>query len=182
MVIWRNVFLAFIIIVPLSTYLYSNNEQFYKLFRFAFEGFFNYVEYGEWETASTDKLRTMYVFPDTLKTWIIGDGYFSNPHYSDPNYVGKTTKLGYYMGTDVGYLRFIFYFGMIGLLAFSAFMIYSAKICMKNLSPYKDLFVLLLLSNFVIWFKVSTDIFLVFALFICVANLQGNKELDTLRK
>lgn len=170
--IWRNIIIISIILIPIGSYLYSTNEQFHKLFRFAFEGVFNYIEYGDWETASTNKLRTMYVFPDNLKTWIIGDGYFSNPHYSDPNYVGKTTKLGYYMGTDVGYLRFIFYFGMIGLLAFSVFMIYSAKICMKKLFRYKDLFILLLLSNFVIWFKVSTDIFLVFALFICVANLQ----------
>ena len=180
--IWRNILIISIILIPLGSYLYSTNEQFHKLFRFAFEGFFNYIEYGEWETASTGKLKTMYVFPDNLRTWIIGDGYFSNPHYSDPNYVGKTTKYGYYMGTDVGYLRFIFYFGIIGLLSFSAFMIYSAKICMKNLSQYKELFALLLISNFVIWFKVSTDIFLVFALFICVANLQDNKELDTLRK
>lgn len=180
--IWRNVLLVSIILIPLGNYLYSTNEQFYKLFRFAFEGIFNYIEYGDLETASTNKLRNMYVFPDNLKTWIIGDGYFSNPHYSDPNYVGKTTKFGYYMGTDVGYLRFIFYFGMIGILSFSAFMIYSAQICMKNLSQYKDMFVMLLISNFVIWFKVSTDIFLVFALFICVANLQGDKGLNILRK
>jgi hypothetical protein len=140
------------------------------LFRFAFEAFFNYIERGEFETSSTDRLQTMYVFPESLKTWLIGDGYFSNP-YGDPNFIGKYIG-GYYMGTDVGYLRFIFYFGLMGLLAFSVFMIYSAQTCMRNLPHYKAMFALLLLSNFVIWLKVSTDIFLVFALFICVANLQ----------
>ena len=176
--IWKNIFLISILVIPLCSYLYFSNEQFHKLFRFAFEGFFNYVEYGEWETASTGKLRAMYVFPDNLKTWIIGDGYFSNPHFSDPNYVGNSTKLGYYMGTDVGYLRFIFYFGTIGLLAFSALMIYSAQTCMRNLPHYKAMFALLLLSNFVIWLKVSTDIFLVFALFICVTNLQEEDKIS----
>ena len=80
------------------------------------------------------------------------------------------------MGTDVGYLRFIFYFGTIGLLAFSAFMNYAAKLCARNLPHYKVLFRMLLISNFVIWLKVSTDIFLVFALFICVANMYEEDE------
>lgn len=30
----------------------------------------------------------MVVFPDNLKTWIIGDGYGANPSY-DPYYIGK---------------------------------------------------------------------------------------------
>ena len=174
--IWLNIIVAIVIAVPIVSYLYSNNEQFHRLFRFAFEGFFNYVEHGTWETASTERLKTMYVFPEEFKTWIIGDGYFSNPNFSDINYVGNTTKYGYYMGTDVGYLRFIFYFGTIGLLAFCAFMNYAAKLCARNLPRYKVLFGLLLISNFVIWLKVATDIFLVFALFICVANMYEEDE------
>lgn len=50
----------------------------------------------------------MYVFPDNLKTWIIGDGYFNGPEDSDPYYTGEIWDIGYYKGTDVGYLRFIF--------------------------------------------------------------------------
>lgn len=168
--LWKYVGLALVVFVPMVYVLYTHNDQFHKLFRFAFEAFFNYIERGEFETSSTDRLQTMYVFPESLKTWLIGDGYFSNP-YGDPNFIGKYIG-GYYMGTDVGYLRFIFYSGLMGLLAFSVFMIYSAQTCMRNLPHYKAMFALLLLSNFVIWLKVSTDIFLVFALFICVANLQ----------
>ena len=178
--IWRHIVIAVLVIIPIVYVLYTTNDQFRQLFRFAFEALFNFIEKGEWETSSTNRLQTMYVFPESWKTWIIGDGYFSNP-YSDPNFVGKYIG-GYYMGTDVGYLRFIFYSGLAGLIAFSAFIIYASNICMVNLPRYKVLFVLLLLSNFVIWLKVATDIFLVFALFICVANLQGNKELDTLSK
>lgn len=174
--IWLNIIVAIVVAVPIVSYFYSTNDQFYRLFRFAFEGFFNFVENGTWETASTEKLKTMYVFPEEFKTWIIGDGYFSNPNFSDINYVGNTAKHGYYMGTDVGYLRFIFYFGTIGLLAFCAFMNYAAKLCARNLPRYKVLFGLLLISNFVIWLKVATDIFLVFALFICVANMYEEDE------
>ena len=178
--IWRHIVIAVLVLIPIVYVLYTTNDQFRQLFRFAFEALFNFIEKGEWETSSTNRLQTMYVFPESWKTWIIGDGYFSNP-YSDPNFVGKYIG-GYYMGTDVGYLRFIFYSGLAGLIAFSTFMIYASYTCMVNLSRYRVLFVLLLLSNFVIWLKVATDIFLVFALFICVANLQGDKELDTLRK
>ena len=178
--IWKHIVIAVLVLIPIVYVLYTTNDQFRQLFRFAFEALFNFIEKGEWETSSTNKLQTMYVFPESWKTWIIGDGYFSNP-YSDPNFVGKYIG-GYYMGTDVGYLRFIFYSGLVGLIAFSAFIIYASYTCMINLQRYRVLFVLLLFSNFVIWLKVATDIFLVFALFICVANLQGNKELDTLRK
>ena len=178
--IWKHIVIAVLVLIPIVYVLYTTNDQFRQLFRFAFEALFNFIEKGEWETSSTNRLQTMYVFPESWKTWIIGDGYFSNP-YSDPNFVGKYIG-GYYMGTDVGYLRFIFYSGLVGLIAFSAFIIYASYTCMINLQRYRVLFVLLLFSNFVIWLKVATDIFLVFALFICVANLQDNKELDTLRK
>lgn len=163
--------LAILMAVPVFVYLYHNNEQIHSLLRFAFEGFFNLAETGEYSVASTEKLATMYVFPESMKTWIIGDGYFSNPRNTDPYFIGRLTG-GYYMGTDVGYLRFIFYFGVIGLLAFSNFMVYASKACAQLLTEYKWMFVLLLCAGFIIWFKVSTDIFLVFALFLCVGNMQ----------
>ena len=63
----------------------------------------------------------MYVFPDNIKTWIIGDGYFANPGDTDPYYVGPLGG-AFYKSTDVGYLRFIFYFGVLGLFAFVLFL------------------------------------------------------------
>lgn len=72
------------------------------------------------------------------------------------------------MGTDVGYLRFIFYFGLIGLAAIVGFMAKATTICMDRFEQYKKLFLLLLLATFVIWFKVSTDLFPVLALFLMV--------------
>ena len=175
--LWRWFICVVIIAVPLTLYLDQNSPFFHRQIRFAFEGFFSLFEEGEWVVASNEKLERMVVFPDNLKTWIIGDGYFNNPHYSDPYYVGETTKYGYYMGTDVGYLRFIFYFGMLGLLAFSSFMIYAARICVHRFPADRILFLFFLLAGFVVWMKVSTDLFLIFALFINVALLREEDEL-----
>ena len=170
---WSWMSLLVICFVPIIVYLYNNNTIIHNNLRFAFEGLFNYFEKGEWSTTSTNKLMTMYVFPETLKTWLIGDGYFSNPAAIDPYFTGKVID-GYYMGTDVGYLRFIFYFGITGLFAFSLFMFKSAKISVKNLHQQRSLLYLILLINFLVWFKVATDIFLVFALFLTI----GKEEND----
>jgi len=152
--------------------LYNTNPQARRLFRFGFEGFFSLVEKGHWETSSTDKLvQTMVVFPETLHTWIIGDGYFLNSRY-DVNYLGDATDQGFYMGTDVGYLRFIFYFGIVGLIPMMMVILYSAYVCAKHFRREAWLFVLAALVGLIVWFKVSTDIFLFFALFLSAAALQ----------
>ena len=39
---------------------------------------------------------------------------------------------------------------------------------MNRFASYRSLFFVILLLNFIVWFKVSTDIFLVFALFLCL--------------
>ena len=175
----RAVLIILVVVIPLSKYLYVSNQQFHDLSRFAFEGFFSLAETGEWQIDSNEKLKTMIVFPDNFKTWIIGDGYFSNPYYSDPLYIGPYIG-GYYMGTDIGYLRFIFYFGLIGLLAFSYFMISVARECIRLLPYHKMLILYILLLGFLIWLKVATDVFLVFALLLCIGNMQDETpQLET---
>lgn len=175
----RVVLLVLLVAIPLSVYLYNNSPQFHQLSRFAFEGFFSLVETGEWEIDSNEKLKAMIVFPDNVKTWIIGDGYFANPYNTDPTYVGYQPG-GYYMGTDIGYCRFIFYFGLIGLFAFSSFLILVAKECIALLPDYKMPLLFILLLGFIIWLKVATDVFLVFALLLCVGNMQDDpQQLET---
>ncbi len=156
-----------VVMILLMSYGYSTNLAFRENLRFGFEGFFSLVEEGKWDVHSNEMLRNMYIFPDNLKTWIIGDGYFDNPCDTDPYYTG-TRWVGYYQNTDVGYLRFIYYFGVAGLIAFSLFMIKTGKVCMDRFASYRSLFFVILLLNFVVWFKVSSDIFLVFALFLCL--------------
>ena len=81
------------------------------------------------------------------------------------------------MGTDVGYLRFLFFFGIWGLLAFCLFFVKVCISCAEIDSQNKVLFRLLLVLGFGIWFKVSTDLFVVFALFLWQPN-QQNKDVS----
>ena len=155
------------------TYFYNTNANVHDNLRFGFEGFFSLAEKGRWETHSNEILKNMYVFPDNIRTWIIGDGYLEIPYVIDPYYIGPK-RGGYYMATDVGYLRFIFYFGLAGMIAFSLYMFYAARILMDKHPKYKVLFLLVLLVNYVMWFKVASDLFLVFAFFLC-----ADRELDT---
>lgn len=167
--IWKYVILTLCILVPVVVYFYNADKQFHDNIRFAFEGFFSLAERGVWETNSNNILKNMIVFPDNLKTWLIGDGYIENPTFRDPYYVGPQHG-GYYMGTDIGYLRFIFYFGLIGLATFVFYFYTVTKACIVRFPKYTTMFWLLLAINMVVWLKVSTDIFLVFAIFLCISK------------
>ena len=168
--------LVILFAAPICVYFYNTSLQFQEMMRFAFEGFFNYFEEGEWSTDSTAKLETMYVWPDNLKTWMIGDGYFENQR-NDPNYIGIATRNGFYMGTDVGYCRFIFYFGIPGLLAISAVMIYAGVIAAQGFPKYSFIFIMGVLCNFIVWLKVSTDLFPFLSIFVALTFLTSDIEL-----
>lgn len=163
------------VIIPVFIYLYFANDTFYKNIRFGFEGFFSLWETGEWQTSSNDiLLEHMVVFPDNWVTWLIGDGYAANPmdktlSFFDPYYTGHIYH-GYYKGTDIGYLRYIFYFGLVGTFVFVFFMWKSAWACIHRFKNYKMMFLMILLVNYIGWFKVSTDIFLVFAIFLVLSK------------
>lgn len=165
-----RIFLSFagivLVAAPFGIYLYATSPEMSELFMFAFEAFFNLAGGGEFETHSTTELMDMWThIPEHLKTWIIGDGYFLRPQTYDPYYVGEH-HMYYYMGTDVGYLRFIFYFGLVGLLAFIYFIVCCTRECCRKYGSDKVLFVLLMIMNMVLWAKVATDLFVIFALFL----------------
>lgn len=165
--LWTSILSLLLIGAIVCAVLYSSSPVFKNNLRFAFEGFFSLAEKGEWDVNSNNILKTMIVFPDNFRTWIIGDGYMENPFWYDPNYVGRNFR-GYYMQTDIGYLRFIFYFGLIGLLTFCYFMFACARELVKRLPEYKWLFISILLINFTVWAKVSTDVFPMFAILLCI--------------
>lgn len=167
--LWKWFVGVLVVAIPLAVYSYNTNPQIRKNMRFGFEGFFKYFEKGTFSYDSNETLKNMYVWPDNAKTWIVGDGYFDNPHDNDPHYTGEITG-GFYKNTDVGYLRFIYYFGLVGLVAFSFYFIEVGRICMNRFPRWKGLFLMLLLLHFSVWAKVSTDIFLCFAPFLCIDN------------
>ena len=153
--------------IGLSIYLYQTDDSFYSNIRFAFEGFFNWVEKGEWETGSTTKLNEeMWVWPEDLQTWIIGSGRFGSFIYS----------------TDIGYCRFILYCGLIGFSIFSLFFVYLAYSYGRNNKQYWDLFLMLLLLTFIIWIKVSTDLFFIYALLLSVDLINDSFTSSTQKK
>lgn len=167
--ILKYILITLCVLLPIVIYLYSTNEQFHDNIRFGFEGFFSLAEKGKWETNSNNILKNMVVFPDNFKTWFTGDGYFENPTYMDPYYVGPSHG-GYYKNTDIGYLRFIFYFGLMGLGMFIMYFFKVANTCAERFPKYAALFWLILAINMIVWLKVSTDIFVVFALFLCISQ------------
>lgn len=139
--------------VIISVYLYNSNSAFYSYMRFAFEGFFNWIEKGEWATSSTEKLnREMWIWPDDRRTWLIGSGLFDNFVYS----------------TDIGYCRFILYCGLIGFSVFASLFIYLGLFFFSRVQKYRLMFLIFIAMTFIIWIKVATDIFPVYALFFCL--------------
>lgn len=95
-------------IVFLVMYVIPGNileEKIEPYFKYGFEIYYNYVETGEMRTASTEELAEMRnTYPRSVKTWLIGDGRF----------VDSVNPELYYMYTDVGYARLVFYYGLLG--------------------------------------------------------------------
>lgn len=174
--LWIVMLLVVALLVPIMTYFYRTDVDFYEKLRFGFEGFFSLTEKGEWDVSSNNRLMGMWVWPDNFITWLIGDGYFNSPN-ANPYYIGPLFK-GYYMGTDIGYCRFIFYFGLIGLTVFSAYFVNCAKRCADIIPQCRIMFWLILLINFIGWFKVSSDIFPIYAL-ILILRKEAQHTIDT---
>lgn len=136
--------------VPTAIYLYNTDAYFYNQTRFAFEGFFALAERGEFTTNSTEILATMWKWPETTKGWIVGTGVFDNFAY----------------GTDIGYCRLILYSGVIGFGIFSLLFIQCTYVFINRYRRYRYLFLSMLAMSFIIWSKVSTDMFQFWAFFL----------------
>ena len=140
--------------IPLTIYYYNVNDSFRDQIEYGFEGFFNLVESGEFQTSSTDELSTMWVWPTDTKTWIIGSGFFGSRAEGNYNYF-----------SDIGYCRFVSYSGLIGITVFGLYFIYNAVYFSIRYPRYRYIFLLMIVVTFVIWAKVATDIFQLYALF-----------------
>ncbi len=162
----RMVTTVIIVAFGLSIFLYYgyNHLPMVKYYmEYGFEAFFNYANSGEFTTSSTDKLQLMVVWPDNIKTWLIGDGWFDNPN--DPG--------SFYKYTDVGYLRLIFYCGSIGLAIFMLFFAYCTYALIRKWRVEALLFTFMFVLALVVWVKISTDIFCVYVLLMLLEK-QGD--------
>lgn len=94
-----KVFLVFALLVMVALSFYVESGPLFE----ATEIFRNLFQHGELESQSVNVLLEMYVLPNTISDWLFGSGqYFS----------GATETLEFYMGTDVGYLRILYYSGV----------------------------------------------------------------------
>jgi len=147
-----------IYIIILSLILYNTidlkyTERFDKIFNWAFEFIINYINNGTIETTSTNHMfKDMYIFPHNIVTWLIGDGFFM-----DPSGI-------YYKGTDIGYIRVLFYFGMIGLILYYFSMFYFVHVVKYyyHNKYIKYLIVFILIQTIVMNFKgyINADFYL----------------------
>nr|WP_314651508.1 hypothetical protein [uncultured Porphyromonas sp.] len=143
-------FVAFAVIgFSVGVYLYNTDPYYYEVFRFAFEGFFNLAEKGEFTTNSSEILKTMWVWPKDNFGWIIGTGLYDNWVY----------------GSDIGYCRFILYSGLTGFSVFALMFVFLAYRFMVKYPEYRLMFLAFGAMTFIIWIKVSTDILMIYAFF-----------------
>lgn len=153
---------GFILIFIISSiFLYQTDEAFREQLRYAFEGFFNWAETGVWRTASTDKLNAiMWIWPTTTKSWIWGTGLFDNWVYS----------------TDIGYCRLILYCGLFGFSLFTLFFLFNARAIANRYQSMRVLMIMFFALTLIVWIKVSTDIFFIYALLYCIKESDGENE------
>ena len=153
-------FVVMAVIIGVTVYFYRTSDTFYGYLRFGFEGFFSWVETGEFSTGSTDVLETMWVWPEDVKTWIIGRGtYGVYENYS-----------------DIGYVNFTFYCGLIGMVLFSIFFLYCHLVQNRKFKSFYIASWMLVALTFVVWLKVTTDIFFIDALMLCIAGDYEDEE------
>ena len=139
--------------IPLTIYFYNTNASFHDQIEYGFEVFFNLFESGDFQTGSTDELSSMWVWPHDTQTWLIGSGLFRS----------QSSDFTYF--SDIGYCRFIFYSGLIGFTVFGLYFVYNAIYFAIRYPRYRYIFLLMIVVTFVIWTKVATDIFQLYALF-----------------
>ena len=150
----RSKFLLYILIISIIViivvfYMFPELKESFELaFNFGFEMFINYFDSGRFESISTNKLEEMYVWPSSVKTYIIGDGLYTDV-------INGT----YYMKTDVGFLRLIYYFGIIGMLSYFIFQFQMAYAAFLNNYKFRYTFVLMFVYCLVLSYKGFTDLF-----------------------
>jgi hypothetical protein len=145
----KVVFAVGFAIMIASTLSSSLINRFQTVIDFGFELFINERETGILRVQSMNSLDKMYIYPDNIKTWVIGDGIWENSNGS------------YYKGTDVGICRMIFYFGLTGLFVYFIFNIRLLKtICRRNRELGTLPIIIFLAYISILNYKGFTDIFL----------------------
>lgn len=116
---------TFIFIIAFHLFLKIYSED---MFKWAFEFYFSYLDYGRFSTSASDGLFDMMIFPSNLKTYLLGDGLYL---LSDGSY---------YKNIDIGYLRMLYAIGLIGMFIFVYIHYYLINIIIDFSSKFKNVF------------------------------------------
>lgn len=108
----KYMYSVFLISIPIILFAYTwfieSNPLFEDVFERAFSVFYIFKESGEMQ--SVESMIGLAVIPTEAKTWILGDGFMSDP---------LQPGIGFYKGVDIGIWRVIWGVGLIGLFIFS---------------------------------------------------------------
>ena len=107
-------------------------------------------------------MNVMWRWPDNFHDWMIGTGRFGVFEW----------------GTDIGYCNFILYCGLIGFSIFAAYFIFVSLSLNTKFKDFYLLSLLLITLQAIVWAKVTTDIFLLLALLLCVDSDDMTKDLE----
>lgn len=113
-------FIAIICILFYTLFPSLTSHLLENVFPFAFEPFYRLFYNDEFSTKSTDRLLEMWEVTITPSEVLFGTGYFMDP-----------MRDIYYKGVDIGILRNLFYWGIIGYLIMMVYQCYL-------LSPIKN--------------------------------------------
>lgn len=164
-----SVIICFVaIFFVLFNFFSSIMREYEEMFNWAFELFISYKESGQASASSLNFMLAMYdIVPNNLKTWIIGDALWLNP-----------SGTGYYMNTDIGLLRYIWYFGIVGLLIMIVFNIHYLKLIFnfKKLGKNSKYFIVFFFIYVVILlFKGAADLLYLSSFFFFCSSVFSKK-------
>lgn len=117
--------------------------------RWMFEGFFNYLNYGHFSTASSNELKGMYIHP-SFQTFMVGDGLY-------------TVAGLYYMNTDVGFLRPLLFWGIFGEIVYYLLLLPPLIVCRNFLKNVNGNFLMFISILFIVMFEFKGETLLTFS-------------------
>jgi hypothetical protein len=173
MVVFISTFMFFALIILL---VFSNIDFLTKQYpwvSWALEPFINFVKRGSFEISSSTVFQSMYIMPES-DTFIFGDG-----RYMD--------GVGYYMHTDVGFLRPIFFWGVFPtLLYYSMGFIVIIPVCHKLRKENGVIFCLLCLLQLLLFEIKGETLFsffqILFIIYLHIGLVSINRNNHDLRK
>ena len=141
---FKKIFYKGIIIMPIFALMISlvdviDEKDINIFYKYSLEPIYNYIEYGKFESRSSNAVSNMYYLPEDAHLFL-GAGYWRWPTYS-------------YELSDVGYMKILMSTGLIGMFIFFRYQIiiyYNSYLFYKKRYKFKVGFFLLFFVPFLL--------------------------------